>query len=106
MLSRAAFGAAISVAISAGLIWIGPGIALQNVAGAEFIPVRNALSPLVAAITHDIAAKLAIVALALIGLAVIFKVVHAAGRLKARFARAPKKSSKDLPPPSPGVGPR
>jgi hypothetical protein len=105
LLSRAAFGAALSLALSAGLIWIGPGIALQNVAGAEFIPVRNALIPLVAAITHDIATRLGIAALILLGLAIILKVLHAAGRLKARFTRAPK-APKSVPPLQPGVGPR
>lgn len=89
-LSRAAFGAATGLGISAGLFWFSPNIILGLLTKPDTLPVKAVIAPFLTSVFHDLATQLAMAALALLATAAILWLIHGAGRLKARFTRVPK----------------
>jgi len=90
VLSRAAFGAATGLGLSAGLFWFSPNIIMGLLTKPGMLPVKTVIAPFLTSVFHDLATRLAMAALALLAAAAILWLIHGAGRLKARFTRVPK----------------
>ncbi len=90
VLSRAAFGAATGLGLSAAIFWISPNIILGSLTKTDTLAIKTAIAPFLTSVFHDLAIRLAMAALALLAAAAILWLIHGAGRLKARFTRTPK----------------
>lgn len=66
-LARAAFGAAIGLALVAGLMWVMPGFVLQALTKPALVPIQEVLTPFVDLVFHDMARQLGLWAIGLLG---------------------------------------
>ena len=90
VLSRAAFGAATGLGLSAALFWISPSIILNSLNKPDTEPIKTVITPFLTAVFHDLATQLAIAALVILAASVALRLIHGATRLKARFTKEPK----------------
>ncbi|GEM_PF-2209775 len=102
LLSRAAFGAATGVGLSAAIFWFSPSIILGLLSKPDTLSIKTAFAPFLTAVFHDLATQLAIAALVLLGISVALRLIHGAGRLKSKFSKQPK-PGKTANPPFPGI---
>ena len=85
VLARSAFEAAVGVGISAAAIWLAPSLLINLLGRPETLLLKAPLTPFLEALFHGIATQLATAALLLLAISVILRVLHGAGRLRARF---------------------
>jgi hypothetical protein len=86
-LARACFGAAISLGISAGLLWLSPNFILQSLNKSDVIPIRSAITTFLNGVFHDIASHLLIAAAVLVVIAIVLRLAHSLINLKSRFTK-------------------
>ena len=101
-LARGLLQGAVSLAISAGILWVAPTLilsALNSPGSAQLKPVIEAF---LQSVFHDMALQFGIAAVALLLVSIGVRVVHHTARLKARFIK-PKEPSKRQTPTPPGA---
>jgi hypothetical protein len=82
---RAAFMSALGLAVTAALVWFGPGIALSIMTPPDIQPVRAAITPFLTVILQGVATRLLIAAGVLAGAGILIGLAHGAARFKSRF---------------------
>ncbi len=100
-LIRAAAWAAVTLAVSGGLLLLVPSLATSGLGGSALKPLLPAVTSLLRAITDALARDLFIAAGVVAAIAVALGLIHGFGRIKAKFTRAPKTPKSKTPPPTP-----
>lgn len=104
ILAHSAFESAIGLGLSAGVLWLAPSFILSTLTGTAVPALKAPLLPFITALLHGLATHIGEAALILLAISILLRLVHGATRLRARFAREPKKSAPPPLPPTPSSG--